>query len=204
MSKAKSKVRRSPKGLVERLSAKRKTDDIVQWVRSIIEDHEREAQEVLLEHNVDDPGGMSVRRKAAEDRDSADPPYFALKILADCQWAKHWLAELDRTDPETRQASCWLACRLYFVMQHAANIETVEGEHSTITGKKVVEGGQKGVIRAHGTAADRQTKIDGRRDAVSKYEGQRYSKAKAIKAAAKELGCSSPFGFLASRKIAGA
>lgn len=190
MSKEKSKVQRSPKGLVARLPAKRETDDIIQWVRSIIDDHEREAHEVLLEHNVDDPGGMSVRRKAAEDRDSADPPFFALKVLADCAWAKHWLAKLEHTDLETRQASCWLACRLYFVMQHSGNIEIVEREHSTIIGKKVVEGGQKGFIHTYGTAADRQAKTDARRGAVSKYRSQGYARTKAITAAAKELGCS--------------
>ena len=75
-----------------------------------------------------------------------------------------------------------------FVMQHSGNIEIVGGEHSTITGKRVVEGGQKGVIRVHGTAADRQAITDARRAAVSKYEAQEYSLGKAVKAAAKELG----------------
>ena len=212
MSKAKSKVQRSPEGLVARASAKRVTEDIVQWVRWTIEDHEKEALEVLLEHKVKDPGGKAFREKTAEDRDSADPPYFALKILAACERAKLSLAELERTDLETRQEtaelptdiqsqhdlkvnstaitdSCWLTLWLYFVMQHTGNMEIVEAEHSTITGKKVIEGGQKASIRTHGTAAERQAKTDARRDVVSKYEGQGYIRTKAIKAAAQELGC---------------
>ena len=189
MSKAKSKVQRSPKGLVERLPIKRETADIVEWVRCIIEDHEKEAQEVLREHKVKAPEHIASREKVAEDRDSADPPYFALKVLAGCKRAKLSLARLERTDLETRKESCWLACWLYFVMQDTANIEIVEGEHSTITGKKVIEGGQKASVRTHGTAAERQAKTDARRDAVSKYESQGYTRTKAIKAAAEELGC---------------
>ncbi len=212
MSKAKSKVQRSPKGLVKRSLPKRETDDIVQWVRWIIEGHEKEALEVLLEHKVKDPGGIAFRGKAAENRDSADSPYFALKVLAACERAKLSLAKLERTDIESRQEtaelltgiqsqhdlkvnstalidSCWLACLLYFVMQHTSNIEIVEGEHSTITGKKVIEGGQQASIRTHGTVAERQAKTDARRDAVSKYEGQGYIRTKAIRAAAQELGC---------------
>ena len=188
MSKAKSKVQRSPKGLVERLPIKRETADIVQWVRSIIEDHEKESLSVLLEHRVKAAGSVASRRKAAEGRDFADPPYFALKTLADCEQAKRSLARLERTDLETRQVSCWLACYLYFVMQHTGNIKIVEGEHSTITGTKVIEGGQKAAIRTHGGAAERQAKTNARRDAVSKYEGRGYARTKAIKAAAKELG----------------
>lgn len=189
MSKAKSKVQRSPKGLVKRLLPKRVTADIVYWVRRIIEDHEKEALEVLREHKVKAPEHIASRERVAEDRDSADPPYFALKVLADCKQAKRSLARLERTDLETREESCWLACWLYFVMQDTANIEIVEGEHSTITGKKVIEGGQKGFIRTYGNAADRQAKTDARRGAVSKYEGQGYTRTKAVKAAAKELGC---------------